>query len=156
MDLNALIGQLGTRLGLPALALDPQTRSCRLVFDSEYPVDIEATDEETFFLHATVCEVQPDAPAAVFSRVLAAGLFGRHTGKASFGFDEQRLELVLFQRLQLPGTDLQGLESELECFVNVLCHWCRLLARGDQPDFAATPAIDPLLATLTIPGAIRG
>lgn len=70
------------------------------------------------------------SPSAVFVDLLKAGLFGLETGSASFGYDDVREELVIFQRFDPRHTDMDVFTRELESFVNILKSRKRKLVDG--------------------------
>jgi hypothetical protein len=62
--------------------------------------------------------------------VLKAGLFGLETGLCSFGYDDVREELVLFQRMDPRHQNMEGFTRELEGFLEVLKRQKRKLIDG--------------------------
>jgi hypothetical protein len=123
MTLQEILIELRSLTGIPDLTLDAQTRACRLIFGEEHEVEFEevgSTEGGMFFIHAIVGPLPRSSPAAVFVDLLKAGLFGLETGSASFGYDDRREELVIFQRFDPHHTDMDIFTRELDGFLNVL------------------------------------
>lgn len=151
MTLNEILVEMRSLTGITDLSLDPDTRACRLVFGEEVEVEFEEVGSEDagmFFIHAVVGSLPRSAPAAVFADLLKAGLFGLETGSSSFGYDDVREELVLFQRFDPRHTNMDIFTRELESFLNVLKSRKRKLVDGDlhQPLGDAVNSFDFLTA----------
>lgn len=133
MTLQEILIELRSQTGIPDLTLDAQTRACRLIFGEEHEVEFEevgSTEGGMFFIHAIVGPLPRSSPAAVFVDLLKAGLFGLETGSASFGYDDVREELVIFQRFDPRHTDMDVFTRELESFLALLKSRKRKLVDG--------------------------
>jgi hypothetical protein len=131
MEINALLGELGNRIGLGNITLD-ENSMCRLIFDDALVVDIEALpDGKTFFLHSVVCRTPLENKGAFYEELMDGHLFGQATGGATFGLDKNHGEILLFQKFQTEGTDYQEFQSALEMFLNRLEHWKEKIASSD-------------------------
>jgi len=145
MDLDALLVELGRRLGVESLGLD-EHGVCRLVFDKKLVVDLEPTDDRKH-LHVTavVGVVPPDAGPQFFRKLLAASFVGQETGGAAFAVDELNGEIVLWQRVALDALDIVGFTQDLDEFVNRLDLWIGRLESADAADAANGPRTEGLI-----------
>ena len=144
MLIEDLLSALGERIGLPGLALDPTSRTCRLLVGEDMVVDIEVPPGgDAFFVHAAVAPLSASAPAGTFAGFLAANLFGRETDEASLGWDERQGELVLFRRMGLADTDPDRLVTAIEQFIATLAH----LRRHNADAAAPAPGAELPLST---------
>ena len=137
MTLSEIVVDMRKLTGIHDLALDPDTRACRLVFGGVYEVEFEeapARGAEMFFMHSVVGPLPPSAPSAVFARLLRAGLFGRETGGAQIGYDDTRQEVILFQRMDTRHLDMPAFTRELDYFLAVLKDQQRQLTHGTQDE----------------------
>jgi Tir chaperone protein (CesT) family len=133
MTLNEILVEMRVLTGISDLSLDPDTRACRLIFGGQDEVEFEEVGAEEggiFFIHAVVGAIPRSSPSHVFSEVLKAGLFGFETGSSSFGYDDVREELVLFQRIDPRHQNMEGFARELEGFLEVLKRQKRKLTDG--------------------------
>ena len=131
MDVDNIVKELGNQLGLDNLALD-ENNVCRIVFDEKFNVDIEAMpDKKSFFIHAVLCRVPAEHKEVLFAELLEANLFGKGTGGASFGYDANLGEVLLFRRFETEKTDYPEFEAAVEEFLNYMESWSKRIESGE-------------------------
>jgi hypothetical protein len=154
MTLNEILVEMQSLTGITDLSLDRDSRACRLVFDGEVEIEFEEVGSEeagVFFIHAVVGSLPRSAPAAVFADLLKAGLFGLETGLSSFGYDDVREELMLFQRFDPRHTDMAVFTRELESFLDVLKR-----RKSKLVDGISNPTLGDPVNSLEFLTAVRG
>lgn len=153
MELQAILDEFGRSAGLGRVGLN-EDGVCRLVFDDELTVDVERVPSRgSFYLHAVVGRLPPGDDPGLLRDLLAANLFGRHTGGATLALDPGLGEILLHRELADGTTDYQAFAAALEGFVNALERSRDRLAQGAPGGTAAPRAAN----ALPMPGlVIRG
>jgi len=121
MTIDTILAEFGTRTGMGALRLGPQG-TCRLIFDGEYIVDIEAP-AGAVHLSCTVGPADADLGPAFVRRMLGANFMGRETGGAALALDEVASEVVMCRSLPTAGLTAQDFETAVEAFVAAVQVW---------------------------------
>ena len=130
MNIRDVLKELGSQMGLDNLKLD-ENRVCRLVFDKEYAVDIEASeDEKIVHIYARGVSVPPEKREEFYALLLEANLFGKGTGGAMFALDQTQNDVYLCRALAMDSTDYQDFVNVLESFVNHLEAWAKKIDSG--------------------------
>lgn len=130
MTIAEMLAQLGSQIGL-ALKLDHQG-TCRLIFDGEISVDIEAVAgvADQAYLHTMVGVVPAGVGEEFYELLLSANLFGRGTGGAILSVDPQRREVILHRTLQLGSMSYPDVTAAMEAFITQTRAWTHQLRSG--------------------------
>ncbi len=152
MKVEAAIAELGQKMGV-TLQLD-DNRACRLVFDGQLSVDIEAPTALPDHLIMS-CGVSPDlfpqAREAVLRSLLHANLFGQDTGGGVLALDEARGEVVLQRTLAMAQCDLEDLLGALELMLQTAQGWVdRLQTERGVPLPGRAAPTDALVSMMRI------
>jgi hypothetical protein len=133
MEIHSLLRELGSIMGLASVELD-ERNACRLIFDNNFVVDLEASDDaQVLHLVGTIGNVPADADIRFMRGLLSANFMGQDTGNAALALDELNNEIVLYQRVHVDSFDVSGFVSELEAFVNRLEEWQSRLKASFAP-----------------------
>ena len=131
MNIKDVLVELGKQMGLDGLKLD-ENRVCRLVFDKQYAVDIEASeDEKIVHIYSKVTTAPPEHRDEFYALLLEANLFGKGTGGAMFALDQSQNDVYLCRALSMDSTDYQEFVNVLESFVNHVEAWSKKIESGD-------------------------
>ena len=123
MNANDLLGELGQQMGLGKIEVSDDN-TCRLIFDEKLIVDFEpSNDGKQLYVYSVLCSVAHGEQDGFYRRLLLANLFGRETGGASFGLDDETEEVIMFRSFPLETTDFQVFREGLEFFLNGLEEW---------------------------------
>ncbi len=138
MNIDDLLGEFGAQTGLGQVHLN-EDRACRLVFEGQWALDIEADAEgKHILMHVRVDSVPVQDQAAYFRRLLQANLggVGKGVGKgACFAVDRDTDEVLLCHRLILDTTDYRTFADAVESIINCAEAWSeRLTIAGDDED----------------------
>lgn len=130
MNIRDVLKELGAHMGLDNLKLD-ENRVCRLVFDKEFAVDIEASeDEKIVHIYAKVVSAPPEKREEFYALLLEANLFGKGTGGSMFALDQTQNDVYLCRALSMDSTDYQDFVNILESFINHLEAWAKKIDSG--------------------------
>lgn len=136
MHIEDILHSLSVQLGID-IALDDKG-ACRLVFDGNVAVDIEADErDDTVYLH-TAFPLPGGDREPLYAELLRANLFGHEAGGAAFALDEARGDLVLNRVLHVGGMDAMLFAGILESFVEAAEAWSVRLAGKDGGAEAAS------------------
>ncbi|WP_461211041.1 type III secretion system chaperone [Desulfocurvus sp. DL9XJH121] len=152
MHIDAILDTLSARSGAD-LSLNGEG-ACRLVFDENVAVTIEADEmDDTVYLY-TSFPLPPGDREALYARMLRANLFGFEAGGGAFALDEGRGEVVLNRVLHVGGMDAELFAGIVERFVEAAENWQRRQdeVRGEVRGEAAGGARERVEAG---PGFIR-
>lgn len=129
MHIDDLLRILSARTGAD-MALN-EHGACRLVFDENVVVDMEADEvDDTVYLY-TSFPLPAGEREPLYADLLKANLFGFEAGGAAFALDEMRGEVVLNRVLHVGGMDAELFAGILERFVEAAEDWkTRLEAAG--------------------------
>jgi hypothetical protein len=120
MSINDILSEFGSRTGLGALSRN-RDGICRLVFDGNLVVDIEAKDGQSdLTITAAVGSSGGEIGAAVLREFLAANLMIADNAGAALGLDLVRDELVLCRLLPVDGWSYATFERTLDGFLKHL------------------------------------
>jgi hypothetical protein len=126
---DALLLELGDRMGLPGLHLD-RNGCCRLAFDGRWLVTVAFMPGARLFLHCPIGApaTAESLDAAVMLTMLQGSFMGRGAAGATLAVGPDRRPCV--QRdLAVTGSDLSDLHGALEQLLNTAETWsARLLA----------------------------
>ncbi len=120
--LSELLAALGAHVGVPNLVLNDDN-VCRLVLDRTLVIDIEHLPDTNLLQVYSVVGGHPGNNADICHRLLSANLFGRGTGGAILGLDEQRGEILLVQPFDLATATPDKFVATLETFVGYVETW---------------------------------
>jgi hypothetical protein len=153
MGIRALLAAYGRSIGIPDLALDPQS-VCRLVFDGDLAVNLEpVAGSDRLHVYSDLSGLPSPDHALVYRELMEAHLFGRSTGPAYFGCDSGLGQLFLVIPLETAGLDPARFSVHLDRFVEQARFWRAKLDRIDQPGERAEQGMEPVSAgTLMIRG----
>ena len=148
---NALLGQLGERLGMDGLRADEQGY-CALSIDDGWVLHLALVPER----QCVQCMAELGALPAqgredTLARMLHANALFAGTDGATLGLDAARGTGVLSRELALAGLDLVAFEDALERFVLQAERWTQWLRQAGER--AAAPAPAPAPATGADAGA---
>jgi hypothetical protein len=127
--IDKAVADLGQAMGMD-LKLD-ENRACRLVFDSNLAVDIDAPSllPDTLVMTCGLSKGIPlDNREVVYQLLLEANFFARGTGGGVIAYDEDREELVLQHMLAINGVDEQDIVNVLESLLATAESWIDRLA----------------------------
>ena len=128
-NIDAAVANLGQAMGMD-LKLN-ENRACRLVFDGNLAVDIEAPAllPETLVMTCSLSKgIPPDSREAFYQSLLEANFFARGTGGGVMAYDEDREELVLQRMLAINSADEQDIVNALESLLAYAESWIERLA----------------------------
>lgn len=134
MLIEDALKELGRQMGVP-LRLD-HNRTCRLVFDERWTVDIEAPSQhhDSVFLYAVAGKVPPGAGIEFYKALLEANLFGRETLGATLAVDSARAEVIVQRIVAMQHVDFMGFVGAIEDLIRALAAWTeRLASQGQRP-----------------------
>ena len=136
MNANDLLGELGQKMGLGKIEVSDEN-TCRLIFDDKLIVDFEpSNDGKQLYVYSVLCSVAHGERDGFYRRLLLANLFGRETGGASFGLDDETDEVIMFRSFPLETTDFQVFQEGLEAFLNGLEEWMERAGSGTLSDLS--------------------
>ncbi len=128
---DALLEQLGLRLGLPGLRTDVNG-CCRLAFDGRWLVTLALMPGARLFMYCPVGS--PDTTSTLESATLLAMLQGSFMGRGAAGATlavSPDCRACVQRDLPLAETDAARLQSEIELMLNTAETWsARLLNEG--------------------------
>jgi hypothetical protein len=136
--LNQILMQFGQNIGLGNFCLD-ENRSASLIFDDRFLVelqalDIEGDDVRTLYFISVLCpdpEHKDETEAINFyQQLLQSNLSGKIMSGISFALDREHKEILLLKPLSVSQLVMEGIEIEMERFVNVLEQWASNIKNG--------------------------
>ncbi len=135
-----LLRELGEAMGLSNLAFD-EASSCTLLFDERIPVRlVHMVETDTLVLLSDLGSVDPGNPTEAFRRLCEANLFGRETGGAILGLEDDFKTVVLRYSTPASELDYRTFETLLEELVNVAEFWqARLVSFREENREATEP-----------------
>ncbi|GEP43705.1 type III secretion system chaperone [Brevifollis gellanilyticus] len=147
MKLQDLLADLGANIGLANLRLDSHG-VCRLAFDAQTHVDLEADtdDENTLIMHSVVGVTPHEGVLAFYQKVLAGNYLGRETEGAILALDPGTGEVVLSQRIGTHKCDVEFLAQKLTSFVRVARDWQQRLVPNQHHEETTSDDFDPRLS----------
>jgi hypothetical protein len=120
MNIDDLLKEFGISINLNGLELD-DSNVCRIVFDDEINIDIEADQaKENVYLHSAISKMPINNKAGFYEELLIKGLFGHGTGEASVGLDERLGEIILWRKLKCENLSLNEFSNIMEKFINAV------------------------------------
>lgn len=140
--ISRLIDALATHVGVKDLEMNDDN-VCRLVLDGTLVLDIEHQPGTDVLQAYSVVGPSPGGNVALCHHLLSANLFGRGTGGAVLGLDEQRGEVLLVHTFDLATLTPEKFVSTLESFVGYVQSWTaelQELAGEDDEDEEEEPA----------------
>jgi hypothetical protein len=133
---DKLVAELGSRLGLPALALD-DADSCSLsIDDGAVTVRISYTEETDMFDFGTRLERLAPQPVQM-ARALGLNFCWQANAGAIFALDRLSGRLELNRRCLASDLDLAGFNTALEKLVGHAIAWTKILGDMKQEQSAA-------------------
>lgn len=133
MNLSDLLSDLGNQIGLGPLKLD-DSGVCRLVFDGDVSIDLEAGDDDgnSLLLHSVVGTTPPEGRLAYYSALLTGSYLGTQTVGGSLSLDPSTGEAVLWTSLEIAQLDTEVLANKLTAFTQAIRHWTEELANAHE------------------------
>lgn len=134
---QVFLRKLGEKVGISDLKFNDD-HVCRLVLDKTLIVDLEYSLNESV-LYAT-CSVASRLPESnsIYKQILSANLFGRGTGTAVLGYDDDKDEVVLFERFDLESVAPESFVERMDIFVGFADHWTSALLNVEDEDAGDT------------------
>ncbi len=124
---QALVRELGLRLGAPAMQADDSGYLALTIDDLEIHLQYEPEDD-VILIFTRLSEVDVDRAAEIYGMLLQANLFWQGTAGATFSVDADTGRVFLADRRHREGIAAEALDGWLEAFVNVASHWQQRLA----------------------------
>ena len=131
---DAILLELGTRMGLPGLRTD-DSGCCQLVFDRRWLVScVVHPSGERMMLHCPI--TLPQALASLDAEMLTILLRGNFMGCSACGGSlavapDQRV--CVQYEVMLPGSGVEGLQQALERLLQAAETWSNRLSQGPAP-----------------------
>jgi len=121
-SLQAMIAELGARMGLHSLRLDDDG-ACALKFDGRLRVDIQYRPEsEALIFYSDLGP--PAAGEAFYLRILRANLFWRETYGTTLSLsDDNPAHVVIAKIMDWRSLDSVSLREAIETFVDAVEEW---------------------------------
>lgn len=155
MIIQDLLGALARRLETGSLSLDANQLCCLEVNALE--MTLEYLEKQNWlFVYLSVGSLAAVQSRALLTDILAANLFHYGTSDgAAFGLDQEKNELLLFQRFQLPSVDEASFVSACVQMIEVAKVWQNKLlhSNADSPAAPRMPVRQGL--PLNMAGKIR-
>ncbi|HMR30054.1 MAG TPA: type III secretion system chaperone [Geminicoccaceae bacterium] len=144
------VAHLGQLTSLPQLRIDEES-GFQIVFDGEYPIDVEFDeDEDRVYVSALVLGAA-QATAEVQHRALTGNGFGLMTAGAAFSLDPVTHDLLLTRAFPLAATTAEEFALALASLIDATQAW-----REDLRANAGTDAPPPSFRAGLDFGFIRG
>lgn len=128
---SSLISALGAHVGIADLEMNDDN-VCRLVLDGSLVIDIEHLPGGDILQAYSAVGGHPGGNAELCHHLLSANLFGRGTGGAVLGLDEQRGEILLVHTFDLATLTQEKFVATLEGFVGYVQSWTAELLEAAQ------------------------
>lgn len=142
--LQALVSELGRRMGLSQLQMDPDG-GCALALDQRMTISLQYRQAENeLWLYADLGPT-PQRTPAFYEQLLQANLFWRLTMGATLSLSgDEPPHLVLARPVHWASLDDTGLGTALETFVNTVEDWQEQLANVEDDGIAGAPPADSM------------
>lgn len=139
-DLQKLLKEFGTNIGLGDLSLDEDDR-CNLFFD-EIPVSIELSpDGKYVYMYSYIGDVPLADSEALGLKLLKANYLYLNTNKCSLGLHQVEHKVALICHERMKGLELHDFESALEEFINTAEYWIKNLYAPASTSTAGSEAL---------------
>lgn len=155
MIIQDLLGALARRLETGSLLLDTNQLCCLKVNTLE--MTLEYLEQQNWlFVYLNVGSLSAAQGSILLADILAANLFHCGTSDgAAFGLDQEKDELLLFQRFQLPLVEEDRFVSACVQMIEVAKVWQNKLLHSTAESFSAPRILAQQGLTLTMTGKIR-
>jgi hypothetical protein len=130
---SRLLADLGKTLTVGALALDPVTQSCVLMFDGDLILNIEYDPaSERLVLSCYLAEVPAQGAEPLLRELLAANLYWHRTRGATLCLEEGTGGIILTYACSVTELDSPAFETVVENFMNQAERWSRRVSEAVQ------------------------
>lgn len=109
-----------------------ETGLCTFQVEKKFLVCLEPNNLGSFFLFAPITSVTADNEARVMKTALAANLFGKDTGLASFAYDPNSKVLILCQRFDEEYLTFAFYEKQFSEFMRYMKFWVEEIHRDHE------------------------
>ncbi|UIA92694.1 type III secretion system chaperone [Erwinia tracheiphila] len=155
MIIQDLLGALARRLETGTLSLDANQLCCLKVNGLEMTLEYMEL-QNWLFVYLTVGSLSAAHGSVILADILAANLFHFGTSDgAAFGLDQEKDELLLFQRFQLPAVDEDLFVNACVQMIEVTKVWQSKLMHSRADVAALPPTLMAQGLTLKAAGRIR-
>ncbi|WP_336749520.1 type III secretion system chaperone [Pantoea vagans] len=155
MIIQDLLGALARRLETGSLSLDANQLCCLKVNTLEMTLEY-LEPQNWLFVYLNVGSLSAAQGSILLADILAANLFHYGTSDgAAFGLDQEKDELLLFQRFQLPTVDEASFVSACVQMIEVAKVWQNKLLHSPAESSAAPHRLAQQGLTLAMTGKIR-
>lgn len=132
MDLESILVDYGKSMNLGKLQLD-SSGICTLLINDHYLVTFEKSlDKDGFYIYSSIGTIPIGKESELGLMVLKGNLFGKETGQANIGYDEQSRTLVLFEYFDNNTIDYPQFSHRFNHFLQYLFYWIVNLEAGGQ------------------------
>ncbi|MCX8957620.1 type III secretion system chaperone [Erwinia psidii] len=155
MIMQDLLAALARRLEMGTLSLDSNQLCCLKVNTLE--MTLEYMEQQNWlFVYLNIGALSAAHGNVLLTDILAANLFHYGTSDgAAFGLDQEKGELLLFQRFQLPAVDEASFVSACVQMIEVAKIWQSKLLHGPAGSSVASRMPTQQGLTLNMAGKIR-
>lgn len=155
MIIQDLLGALARRLETGSLSLDANQLCCLKVNTLE--MTLEYMEQQNWlFVYLNVGSLSAAQGSVLLADILAANLFHYGTSDgAAFGLDQEKDELLLFQRFQLPSVEEASFVSACVQMIEVAKVWQNKLLHSTAESSSAPRMLPQQGLTLNMAGKIR-
>ncbi|QLH36712.1 MAG: type III secretion system chaperone [Parachlamydiaceae bacterium] len=122
MDLEDILIEYGKSMNLGKLQLD-SSGVCTILINDNLISFEKTLDKEGFYLYASIGSLPPDRELSISLMALEANLFGKETGHANIGYEEQSRTLVLFEYFHESSLDYGLFMQRFNEFAQYLFYW---------------------------------
>ncbi len=127
MNLTALLGELGARMGMTDLGLD-DTGCCTLCFDDEHEVTFtEDSGDSSILMFGEVGEAD-NLDRLACRELLEASLLGAETGGGALSVDRDSNKVILWKRFEGEMPNVSAFENAVNGFLPQVIAWKERLA----------------------------
>ena len=137
MHPDELIAHLRAELELDDLEFN-SVNVCRLLVDDDVEIDLEyVAEDDALYCYSVVGTTFDEGQRKDWAEVLlAANLFGRDTGGASFALDDETDDILLCRVFDMADLSADRFLRQLEEFSSVSVYWVeRLSEASDSEEF---------------------
>ncbi|CAH6374165.1 type III secretion system chaperone [Pantoea agglomerans] len=155
MIIQDLLGALARRLETGSLSLDTHQLCCLKVNTLE--MTLEYMEQQNWlFVYLNVGPLSAAQDSILLADILAANLFHCGTSDgAAFGLDQEKAELLLFRRFQLPVVEEASFVSACVQMIEVANVWQKKLLHSSTEPSSPPRLLAHQELTLNMAGKIR-
>lgn len=155
MIIQDLLGALARRLETGTLSMDTRQLCCLQVNGLEMTLEF-MEQQNWLFVYFTIGPLSAAHGSVLLADILAANLFHSGTSDgAAFGLDQEKDELLLFQRFQLPSVDESEFVSACVQMIEAAKIWQSKLLHSAAESVSVPRVSAPQGLTLNSAGRVR-